>query len=112
MGVARQSCGMLGRQDNRQVAVRVSRSAQGGCLPVAWPLQRPREWGEGQARRPKAGGPRELAIATQPATARAQIARLRDQGLPRHCLLADAGSGSQTAFPRAWASWGRPTGWA
>ena len=38
VGVARQYCGMLGKQDNCQVAVSVSLACQAGSLPVAWRL--------------------------------------------------------------------------
>ncbi len=43
VGVARQYCGMPGKQDNRRVAVSVSLSAQGGSLPVAWQLYLPKK---------------------------------------------------------------------
>ena len=38
VGVARQYCGMLGEQDNCQVAVSVSLACERGSLPVAWQL--------------------------------------------------------------------------
>ena len=98
VGVARQYCGMLGKQDNCQVAVSVSLAAQGGSLPVAWQLYLPKEWCEDEARRQKAGVPQEAGFATKPAMALAQIERLLDQGAPRHCVLADAGYGTETAF--------------
>ncbi len=98
VGVARQYCGMLGKQDNCQVAVSVSLAVQGGSLPVAWQLYLPKEWCEDEARREKAGVPKEAAFATKPAIALAQIERLLDQGAPRHCVLADAGYGTETAF--------------
>ena len=41
VGVARQWCGMLGKQDNCQVAVSVSLSCEHGSLPVAWRLYLP-----------------------------------------------------------------------
>jgi len=96
--VARQYCGMLGKQDNCQVAVSVSLATQGGSLPVAWQLYLPKEWCEDAQRRFKAGVPKQLEFATKPAIALAQIERLLDQGAPRHCVLADAGYGIDTAF--------------
>lgn len=102
VGVARQYCGMLGKQDNCQVAVSLSLACQAGSLPVAWQLYMPKEWCEedsvGEARRQKAGVPKDLAFATKPAIALAQIERLISQGAPRHCVLADAGYGTDTAF--------------
>ena len=98
VGVARQYCGMLGKQDNCQVAVSVTLACQAGSLPVAWQLYLPKEWCENKARRQKAGVPEDVAFATKPAIALAQIERLISQGAPRHCVLADAGYGTDTAF--------------
>ena len=98
VGVARQYCGMLGKQDNCQVAVSVSLAAQGGSLPVCWRLYLPKEWSEDPARRIKAGVPKSIEFATKTAIALAQIERLLSQGAPRHCVLADAGYGTDTAF--------------
>jgi SRSO17 transposase len=98
VGVARQYCGMLGKQDNCQVAVSVTLACQSGSLPVAWQLYLPQEWADDMARREKAGVPQDVAFATKPAIALAQIERLLAQGAPKHCLLADAGYGVDTAF--------------
>ena len=98
VGVARQYCGMLGKQDNCQVAVSVTLSSQGGSLPVAWQLYLPKEWCEDETRRQKAGVPKNVAFATKPDIALAQIERLMSQGAPRYCVLADAGYGTETAF--------------
>ena len=51
--VARQYCGMLGKQDNCQVAVSVTLACQTGSLPVAWKLYLPREWAQDMPRREK-----------------------------------------------------------
>ena len=98
VGVARQYCGMLGKQDNCQVAVSVTLACQAGSLPVAWQLYLPKEWADDEPRRHKAGVPKEAIFATKPAIALAQIERLLGQGAPKHCLLADAGYGVDTAF--------------
>ncbi|MDP3083884.1 MAG: IS701 family transposase [Rubrivivax sp.] len=98
VGVARQYCGMLGKQENCQVAVSVSLAAQGGSLPVAWQLYLPKEWCEDEARRVKAGVPKDATFATKPTIALTQIERLLGQGAPRYCVLADAGYGTDTAF--------------
>ena len=98
VGVARQYCGMLGKQDNCQVAVSISLACQAGSLPVAWQLYLPQEWADDLARRKKAGIPQDVQFATKPAIALAQIERLMAQGAPRHCVLADAGYGVDTAF--------------
>ena len=44
VGVARQYCGQLGKQDNCQVAVSLSLANDGGSLPVAFDLYLPEEW--------------------------------------------------------------------
>ena len=98
VGVARQYCGMLGKQDNCQVAVSVSLACAAASLPVAWQLYLPREWADDPARRAKAGVPEALQFATKPTIALQQIEHLLEQGAPRHCVLADAGYGVDTAF--------------
>lgn len=101
VGVARQYCGMLGKQDNCQVAVSVSLACAGGSIPVAWQLYLPEEWAEDALRRQRAGVPEEVRFATKTQIALAQLQTLLDQGAPRHCVLADAGYGVDTAFRQA-----------
>ncbi|WP_137896402.1 IS701 family transposase [Ramlibacter sp. 2FC] len=98
VGVARQYCGMLGKQDNCQVAVSVSLACETASLPVAWQLYLPQEWAEDPVRRAKAGVPEAVGFATKPTIALQQIEHLLAQGAPRHCVLADAGYGVDTAF--------------
>jgi SRSO17 transposase len=98
VGVARQYCGLLGKQDNCQVAVSVSLACEKGSLPVGWRLYLPKEWALDEARRVKAGVPVEVEFQTKSAIALAQIKHLMEQGAPRHCVLADAGYGVETAF--------------
>jgi SRSO17 transposase len=57
VGVARQYCGQLGKQDNCQVAVSLSIANEQASLPVAWRLYLPKPWAEDAARRTKAGVP-------------------------------------------------------
>ena len=99
VGVARQYCGMLGKLDNCQVVVSVTLACQSGSLPVTWQLYLPKDWADDRPRRDKAGVPQDVAFATKPAIALAQIERLLAQGAPKHCLLADAGYGVDTALP-------------
>ena len=98
VGVARQYCGMLGKQDNCQVAVSVSLACAAASVPVAWRLYLPREWADDAQRREKAGVPEALRFATKPQIALQQIEHLIGRGAPRHCVLADAGYGIDTAF--------------
>jgi SRSO17 transposase len=108
VGVARQYCGMLGKQDNCQVAVSVSLACAEGSLPVAWRLYLPREWAEDPRRRHKAGVPDEVRFATKPQIALQQLQALLADGAPRHCVLADAGYGVDTAFRQRLSELGLP----
>ncbi len=101
VGVARQYCGMLGKQDNCQVAVSVSLASEQGSLPVAWRLYLPEDWASDPQRRCAAGVPEEVCFATKTQIALQQLRKLLAEGAPRHCVLADAGYGVDTAFRRA-----------
>src|SRR5512143_1248862 len=90
VGVARQYCGELGKQDNCQVAVTLSLANHAASLPVAYRLYLPEDWAEDRARRRKAGVPAEVRFATKGEIALAQLEQLLAAGAPRHCVLADA----------------------
>lgn len=96
VGVARQYCGQLGKQDNCQVAVSLSLANRHASLPVAWRLYLPQEWADDRARRKKAHVPKEIAFATKPKIALAQIRAALKAGLPRGVVLMDAGYGANT----------------
>ena len=108
VGVARQYCGQLGKQDNCQAAVSVSLACQGASLPMAWQLYLPQEWANDPIRREKAGIPNELQFSTKGQIALEQIRRLMAQGAPRHCVLTDAGYGVDTAFREGLSELGLP----
>jgi SRSO17 transposase len=98
VGVARQYCGQLGKQDNCQVAVSLSLASVQGSLPIAYQLYLPKDWANDPVRRKSAGVPETQAIATKPEIALAQIRQALDQGVPMGVVLADAGYGDETAF--------------
>jgi SRSO17 transposase len=100
VGVARQYCGVLGKQDNCQVAVSISLANEQASLPVAYRLYLPQEWAQDLARRVKAQVPQEVGFATKAQLALQQLEGLLAQGAPRHCVLADAGYGVDSAFRR------------
>ena len=52
-------------------------------------------------RRAKAGVPADLGFATKTDIALQQLRQLLQDGAPRHCVLADAGYGVDTAFRQA-----------
>lgn len=96
VGVARQYCGQLGKQDNCQVAVSLSLANYHASLPVAYRLYLPEDWAADRARRRKAGVPESLGFATKPEIALAQIEAACAAGLPRGVVLMDAGYGCNT----------------
>jgi SRSO17 transposase len=98
VGVARQYCGQLGKQDNCQVAVSLSLANRHASLPVAWRLYLPQEWAEARARRKKAHVPEEIEFATKPQIALDQIRAALKAGLPRGVVLMDTGYGANTAL--------------
>lgn len=53
VGVARQYCGQLGKQDNRPVAVSVSLATKAASLPVAYRFYLPKDWAADRGRREK-----------------------------------------------------------
>jgi|SRR5450755_694696 len=108
IGVARQYCGMLGKQDNCQVAVSVSLACSQGSLPLAWQLYLPEEWAADAIRRTNAGVPAGLDFATKTQIALQQLRKLLAEGAPHHCVLADAGYGVDTAFRQALSDMGLP----
>ena len=98
VGVARQYCGQLGKQDNCQVAVSLSLASAQGSLPIAYQLYLPKDWASDAARRDRAGVPKDIAFATKPEIALTQIRQAINKGVPMGVVLADAGYGDETAF--------------
>src|SRR4051812_35141290 len=66
VGVARQYCGRLGKQDNCQIAVTLSVANHQASLPVAYRLYLPESWASDPIRRAKAGVPAEVSFQTKP----------------------------------------------
>jgi SRSO17 transposase len=94
VGVARQYCGHLGKQDNCQVAVSLSLANRHGSLPVAWRLYLPQDWAADRARRRKAGVPEQIGFRTKPQIALDQVQQAYEAGLPRGVVLMDPGYGN------------------
>jgi len=101
VGVTRQYCGQLGKQDNCQVAVSLSLATWNSSLPVAYRLYLPEEWAQDSKRRQKAGVPEEARFQTKPQIALDQIQQAVKADVPRGVVLADAGYGSDTQFRAA-----------
>jgi SRSO17 transposase len=98
VGVTRQYCGQLGKQDNCQVAVSLSLANHDASLPVAWRLYLPEEWAQDQQRRAKAKVPDTILFQTKAEIALDQIQAALAAGLPRGVVLMDAGYGNDTAL--------------
>jgi SRSO17 transposase len=96
VGVARQYCGQLGKQDNCQVAVSLSLANHHASLPVVYRLYLPGEWAADNKRRRKTGVPKEISFKTKPEIALEQIEAACKAGLPRGVVLMDAGYGCNT----------------
>ena len=108
VGVARQYCGQLGKQDNCQIAVSLSVANDYASLPVAWRLYLPEAWANDTARRSKAGVPEDVVFRSKPEIALDQIRSALSAGVPRGVVLADAGYGVDTAFRTGLAEMGLP----
>ena len=88
VGVARQYCGQLGKQDNCQVAVSLTIANEGASLPVAWRLYLPEIWLDDAERRRKAKIPDEVVFQTKPQIAMDQVrSALAAQTPVVSCLL-------------------------
>jgi SRSO17 transposase len=108
VGVARQYCGQLGKQDNCQVAVSLSLANAWASLPVAYRLYLPEAWATDAVRRKKAGVPDEIEFKTKIEIALDQIQAACAAGFPRGVVLMDAGYGSHIALRTAVTALGLP----
>src|SRR4051794_1634034 len=98
VGVARQYCGQLGKQENCQVAVSLSVANDRASLPIAWRLYLPEAWAADPARRAKGGGPGEVGFGTKTAIALGQLRQAREAGIPAGTVLGDAAYGDESDF--------------
>jgi SRSO17 transposase len=98
VGVARQYCGQVGKQENCRVAVSLSVSTHHASLPIAWRLYLPESWANDREKRRATGVPAEITFQTKPAIALAQIRQAVEQGVPLASVLADSAYGNETRF--------------
>ena len=96
VGVARQYCGQVGKQENCQVAVSLSLANHHASLPAAYRLYLPEDWAADSKRRRKTGVPKEVVFKTKPEIALQQIDAACKAGVPRGVVLLDAGYGGNT----------------
>lgn len=98
VGVARQYCGVLGKQDNCQVAVSISIAHPVMSVPAFWRLYLPESWANDAERRAAAKVPTDVEFAPKWQIALSGIDNLIDDEVPRATVVADAGYGDTTAF--------------
>jgi SRSO17 transposase len=98
VGVARQYCGELGKQDNCQVAVSLSAANDHASLPIAYRLYLPHEWVDDPDRRAEAGVPDNVIFQTKSQIALDQLRAAVAAGIDAEVALADAGYGNDTEF--------------
>src|SRR5688572_1599357 len=101
VGVTRQYCGQLGKQDNCQVAVSLSLASERGSVPIDWRLYLPEVWAKDRRRRKKSGVPTGVKFLTKPQIALEQIRAAKAAGVAIGIVLADAGYGNETAWREA-----------
>jgi SRSO17 transposase len=98
VGVSRQYCGALGKQDNCQVVVTVSAANATMSVPCAYRLYLPEVWAADQKRRQEAGVPEGIGFATKWEIALAALDRMIEEEVPPAPVVADAGYGVVTRF--------------
>lgn len=108
VGVARQYCGQLGKQDSCQVAVSLSAANDHASLPIAYRLYLPHEWADDPDRRARAGVPDEVVFQTKPQIALDQVRAALATGIQAEVALADAGYGTDTDFRDGLTDFGLP----
>ena len=98
VGVTRQYCGQVGKQENCRVAVSLSVATWAASLPIAYRLYLPKEWADDAGRREKAEVPEEIEFQTKPDIALDQIRAAVAAEAPRGVVLTDAAYGMNTGF--------------
>jgi SRSO17 transposase len=98
VGVARQYCGQVGKQENCRVAVSLSVATEQVSLPIAWRLYLPEIWVKDRKRRKEAGIPEEIRFATKPTIALQQIRQAIEGEVTAAPVLADAAYGNDSQF--------------
>ena len=98
VGVVRQYCGQVGKQENCRIGVSLSLSTANASLPIAWRLYLPEVWTADKKRRKATGIPEDIEFQTKPEIALEQIRAAVDRKIPSAPVLADAAYGNDTKF--------------
>ena len=105
VGVARQYCGQVGKQDNCQVAVSVSVASWNSSLPIAYQLYLPESWTKDPQRCERAGVPEEIEFQTKLQIALEQIRQAVQAEVERGVVLADLPMVTTVIFARESQNW-------
>jgi SRSO17 transposase len=98
VGVTRQYCGQIGKQENCRVAVSLSVATWSASLPIAYRLYLPEVWANDRKRRKQAGIPQGIKFQTKPQIALDQIREAVQADVARGVVVADAGYGVDGQF--------------
>jgi len=98
VGVTRQYCGQVGKQENCRVAVSLSVATWSSSLPIEYRLYLPKEWAADAERRERTEVPEGVEFQTKPDIALDQIRAAVAADLDRGAVLADAAYGMNTEF--------------
>ena len=98
VGVTRQYCGQVGKQENCRVAVSLSVATWSNSLPIAWRLYLPEIWANDPKKRKTAGIPEQVRFETKPRIALEQIRQAVEEGVAPGVVVADAGYGIDGQF--------------
>lgn len=98
VGVARQYCSILGKQDNCQVVVSVSLANAVMSVPCFYRLYLPASWATARKRRAVVGVPKQIRFQPKWRIALAGIDQVLAEQLPPAPVVADAGYGDTTEF--------------
>src|SRR6201998_4769324 len=79
VGVARQYCGQVGKQDNCRVAASLSVTTETASMLLAFRLYLPEVWIKDRRRRKKTGVPKQIQFQTKPEIALEQIRQARER---------------------------------
>jgi SRSO17 transposase len=98
VGVARQYCGQVGKQDNCQAVVSLSVANHHASLPIAHRLYLPESWANDADRRQKAKIPDDIVFKTKPQIALDQLRAAHAAGIALGTVLADPAYGNSSEF--------------
>lgn len=108
VGVARQYCGVLGKQENCQVAVLVSLVHPVMSVPAGYRLFLSERWASDHERRQAAGVPPDVGYKPKWQMALDLVRSLVEALLPPAPVVADSGYGDTTAFRQGLSELGLP----